>query len=66
MDQDVTQDVQFGPVDDESLPLLRCVCGEQFKPWEQVISIYKDHPWVCPKCGAKLIFSNNVFVYKVP
>lgn len=64
-DLNVTSQVNFGDNDGESLPLTRCVCGSQFASWEEIISIYRDHPWQCPKCGAKLFFSCNVNVYQI-
>ena len=63
---DVTDKVDFQNPDDEVLPLTRCICGAAFKPWDEIVSIYRDNPWVCPTCGAKLIFSNSVRVYQVP
>ena len=62
---DVTDKVDFQNPDDESLPLTRCVCGASFAPWEQIISIYGDLPWECPKCAAKLVFRNAVRIYQV-
>jgi hypothetical protein len=62
---DVTSKVSFDGVDDENLPLTRCVCGERFKPWSQIVGIYRDLPWSCPKCSAKLVFSNGVRVFQI-
>ena len=63
---DVTDQVDFGDSDGEDLPLTKCVCGAEFKWWDQAVGIYADHPWECPKCGVKLIFSNNIRVFKLP
>jgi DNA-directed RNA polymerase subunit RPC12/RpoP len=62
---DVTDQVTFDDNDGESLPLTKCVCGQKFESWEEVVSVYADEPWTCPHCGAKLFFSVNVKVYKV-
>ena len=62
---DVTAQVDFGPVDDECLPLTKCVCGHAFKLWEEVVSIYPEHPWTCPQCGAKLVFANAIRVFQL-
>lgn len=61
---DITNLVDFGFSDDEYLPILKCACGAEFKPWEYMISIYSDDVNACPKCGLKLYFSVSVRVYK--
>ena len=63
--EDVTAQVDYGDVDAESLPLTKCVCGARFPAWEEIISIYEEHPWTCPQCGIKLVFANTIHVYKV-
>lgn len=65
MNRDVTDQVEFGPVDDECLPLLKCVCGHTFEAWTMIISIYDEHPTVCPCCKRKLFFRVAVRVYQV-
>ena len=65
MNKDVTAQVDFGNSDDECLPITKCVCGTKFGHWDFVISIYKDDPYECPECGAKLYFRNAVKVYQV-
>ena len=62
---DVTERVDFSENDGESLPLTKCVCGEKFSPWDQVLGVYRDHPWECPKCGAKLYFTFTIRVFQV-
>jgi len=62
--EDVTSKVDFGEVDDECLPLLKCVCGKEFARWKCILSIYKEDPWVC-ECGRKLIFRNAIKVFDV-
>lgn len=63
--KDVTDIVDFQNPDDELLPVTKCVCGFKFDSWEFTISIYKDDPYECPDCGAKLFFRNAVRVYQV-
>lgn len=65
MKMDVTDQVDFGNSDDESLPLTKCVCGKKFEYWEFVLSIYEDSPNKCPNCGRKLFFRNSIRVYEV-
>jgi DNA-directed RNA polymerase subunit RPC12/RpoP len=62
---DVTDQVTWEDNDGECLPLTKCVCGTRFDAWSEIVSIYKNHPWTCPKCGVKLIFSVGITVKKV-
>lgn len=62
---DVTSLMKIGEVDDESLPVDECVCGERFGHWDFIVSIYKDDPVKCPKCNRKFFFTNKVTVYQV-
>ena len=62
---DVTDKVTFEGADDESLPLTKCVCGEMFKSWTQLVSIYPEHPWECPQCHRKLVFKSTIRVFEV-
>ena len=65
MNKDVTSLVDFGFSDEESLPLLKCVCGEKFDYWEHQLGVYEDNPTECTKCGIKLYFEFAVKVYQV-
>lgn len=65
MNIDVTSKVDFQNNDDESLPLTQCVCGQKFKPWDFIIHIYEDDPKICPNCGRKLFFRNQIHVFEV-
>lgn len=60
--EDVTHLTSTGEVDDECLPITQCLCGTNFPNWHEILGIYKDSPWKCPKCGVELVFSNQVRV----
>jgi DNA-directed RNA polymerase subunit RPC12/RpoP len=62
---DVTHLVDTGPVDDECLPLLKCICGQKFDMWSIILSIYEDEATECPHCRRKFIFNSSVRVYQV-
>jgi hypothetical protein len=62
---DVTNQVNFQLNDDECLPLTKCVCGEYFEPWKQIIPISPDNPWECPRCHSKLYWSTAIRVYEL-
>jgi len=64
MDKDVTKLIEFGNNDDKSLPIYKCICGEEFYSWEFVISIYRETPSACPKCGRKFYFKNTITIFK--
>ena len=64
-DRDVTELVRTGSVDDEFMSIGKCVCGEEFKPWNFSISIYRKDAHECPKCGRKLYFQQTVRVFEV-
>ena len=61
----VTRQVRVGNPDDEICPLLRCVCGQEFKPWDQTISIYRDDPTEMTCCGRRLYFRNAIQIFEV-
>ena len=65
MYRDVTDHVEFSELDDEMLPITKCVCGATFPKWHETLSIYYDQPWECPYCGRKLFFTNKVTVYEI-
>ena|SRR3989304_5387795 len=64
-DRDVTDLVKRGYVDDECMPIEKCVCGAEFKGWDWTISIYRDRANKCPACGRKLYFRQSVSVFEV-
>ena len=64
-DIDITEKVRFGDNDSEYLPLTKCACGKEFPSWEFILSIYRDHPAQCNKCGRKMYFEATIQVYEV-
>ena len=64
-DKDVSSLVKVGNVDDENMPILQCVCGEEFDDWVEVLGIYREHAWECPKCLRHLYFICSITVYEV-
>ncbi len=63
-DRDVTELVNHGSNDDECLPLTKCVCGAEFPVWSFFISIYRETPYHCPKCGRGLYFTCEIRIYE--
>ena len=63
MDRDVTDQVDFGGVDGEYLPLTKCVCGARFEIWEHILDISHDGS-ACPFCGRSLYFRCSIRVYE--
>jgi len=63
-DKDVTDKVDFREADGECLPLVKCVCGKRFDPWDCILNIYREMPWQC-ECGRKLYFRNSIRVYEI-
>ena len=62
---DVTKDVEIGSVDDECLPMTKCICGQEFDHWKFILSIYEDNPAICPTCGRKFYFENRLRIYEI-
>ena len=65
MDKDITNLVEIDNNDNEFVPLLKCVCGQQYKAWDFTISIYRDDPAECAICHRKLYCRIGVKVYEV-
>ena len=63
-DKDITSLVDFYGNDDECLPIIKCVCGQEFKAWTFNISIYRDTPTECPNCKRKLYFKMGIRVFE--
>jgi len=64
-DLDVTDRVEFYNNDDECLPLVRCVCGKRWQPWDFIISIYRENACRCDNCGRKMYFRLGIQVFEV-
>jgi hypothetical protein len=63
---DITKNVDFGDVDGYSLPITRCVCGQIFELWNEVLpSLCDGDKWECPSCHRKLVFENSITVYEI-
>lgn len=65
MDKDVTEKTRFGDNDGEYLPLYKCVCGREYKPWDNILSIYRQDADPCEGCGRKLYFKVSVTIMEV-
>lgn len=64
--KDVTSGVDWGPADDENLPLTSCVCGAEWRTWDgPILSIYPEDPTECPRCGRKFYFYNAIHVIEI-
>lgn len=62
---DVTESFDFGWPDDEYIPINKCACGHKFGSWEFLLSVYKDDPKACPKCGTKYYFEQTIRIIEV-
>jgi len=62
-EREVTAEVERGEVDGDALSLLRCVCGQEFEPWDFVITDWDKRK--CPQCGRGFRFEMEVAVYEV-
>jgi hypothetical protein len=60
---DVTERCVFGENDGETLPLLECVCGMAYEPWDFAIGIYPESPKKCQKCGRKFHFAIQTRIF---
>jgi len=63
--KNVSNQVEFISSDDESLSILKCVCGVVHKPWDAIISIYDDEAIEMPCCGRKLFWRQTIQVFEV-
>ena len=64
-DRDVTNAVDCLNPDDESLPLVRCVCGSTHQRWTIQLGIDASDAEAMPCCGRRLYFRNHVRVFEV-
>ena len=63
----VSGQIAYNPyrIDEELMPIQKCLCGQEFGHWEFVIGIYPDNPSACPRCGRKFFYKIAVDVYEV-
>ena len=64
-DRDVTELVRRGSIDDETMPIFKCICGAEFSQWRFFISIYRGAAYQCPVCSIKLYFRQSVSIFEV-
>lgn len=62
---DVTDKVEVGLLEEESLEIKVCKCGARFEPFEYFITLRSNGNWECPDCGCKLHMSIRVRVFEV-
>ena len=63
--KDITNQIVFGDVEGEALPLDRCACGQLFAYWQAVLHSEKLDPFVCDKCGRRMVFSNKITIWEL-
>lgn len=63
-DKDITNECEYGSVDGENMPLLKCTCGRKFENWDFILSIYSDAPNKCD-CGRRLYFKQDIKIMEV-
>lgn len=63
--KDITDEVEFGLNDGESLPLTKCVCGKKFDFWNFLLSEGSGYPSECSECGRKMYFEADIKVYEI-
>lgn len=62
--KDVTDQVRFGRVDNECLPLERCICGAAWNPWMgPILGLNNEED--CPVCGRLYFFRVTLQVFQV-
>jgi hypothetical protein len=64
-DLDVTDQVIMGSIEDESLVITKCVCGQEFSPWDFIIHTDRGFLGNCPSCNRSLYFKLTVRVYEM-
>ena len=64
MDIDVTDKVDFGLNDGEYLPLVECVCGQEFESWSFLLNNDSSYGKKCDNCGRELYFELSIRVYE--
>ncbi len=64
-DIDITDRVKYDLSDGEALPIVKCVCGNEFPSWKFIIKMDRDEPRMCRKCGRRMYFRAEIKVYEV-
>jgi len=64
VDKDVTKSIRCDLNDGDSLPLTKCVCGQEYMGWVFVLHSDRNDPTTC-RCGRKLYFQCQVRVFEV-
>ncbi len=64
-DINVTNQVSFEMNDGECLPLIKCVCGQKYILWDNIISVYRDDANECSNCHRKLYFTIGINIWEV-
>ena len=64
-DKNVTELVEHGLPDNDSMGMRRCVCGAEFIMWGYYITMHRKSARACPECGRKLYFTQTISVYEV-
>ena len=62
--KDITKDTDSGLPDDESLPLTKCKCGQEWDLWGGPILAF-DYPTECPNCKRQLVWGITIKIYEV-
>ena len=62
---DVTSLVVAEEPDGDCLPLIKCLCGTEFKPWDFVISYDIDDSPRCHVCRRRFVFNLQILIYEV-
>ncbi len=62
---DVTDKMLFDLNDEEGLPVIKCICGKEFKRWEFIIHNDSTDLIECPGCDRKFYFINTIKIFEV-
>ena len=62
---DVTRKVEWHEPTGDNLPLIKCVCKNEFEPWAFILGVHPYGAAKCPKCGRRLFFAANIRVFEV-
>lgn len=62
---DVTGDVEYGEIDGDLLPILKCKCGHHFIQWDFIISTDSKEGYRCPNCKKAYFFDYTIKIYEI-